>query len=745
MRTWCSGAVLIAITAGAVAAAAEGPSAVGFGEVMTITEVQVPVQVFADDEPLFGLVESDFEVYDEGERRELSAFEVVDLTTRAGTREGMPGSASKAGSEGAHRTLLVLFDLAFNSPRKLSRAAQGIERMLDEQLHPDDRVAIATFDLSQGVTLHSGLTSRRDETRAALAQLRRMFAGKTIEVGPLGAVLTRSRSGQPIAESAASLVTLSTQLGATAALALGGRSMGFEGPAGSLARPGEAESFAIGDGDSRANGVVNSVAATSAEQVGGSLATDANQRSAVNITRATTEAFAEIVTLLRDVPGQRHFLYLSRGLPAVFGRPPFHGAEHAAIAPLMAEMFRAFKSSGWTLQAIDISGVPDPFGGSTPGDASHSTVGFGSDPLVNTAKGTGGEVYENFNDIALATRQVIEKTQLTYLLTFAIANPPADGRYHRLAVRLKGGNRGRRVVHREGYYNPRPTSKRSVLEQRLDLAEELLGDTVGGDFEANSFVAAFAPQDGFGRVAVWLEVPGAAILGEKTQGKLSARLEAYLIDRDQRFADSRVGQLAFDLETVEPRLKSGGLRVFLPLTAPPGEHRLRLRLVEEASGASWMGTASVSVPSAEGLLRLLPPVFPELNPEGLVTRLAGEGAAEIVGNPFRFGGRELVPRARGLCRSGENTSVLLLIEGEELPGRELVSRILDGTEKPVAADRLNWISREERGEDGLERLLGTLSCLDLAPGDYWLEVELHSSRAVPRSRVRSAFAVLPPR
>ncbi len=705
---------------------AQEVSSAGFGEVMTVTEVQVPVHVFADGEPVAGLSEKDFEIYDNGELRELSAFEVVDLTVE----ESAPTVAAVTPSDDAHRSLLVVFDLAFNSPRKLSRAVDGIERMLAEQLHPRDKVAIATFDLRRGITLMTGLTGDRAESQLALSKLRRILGGKRIEAGPFGAVLGRPQTAGNGAGSDGSMTTLSEQLGATAALALAGRQPGFSAPAGTLAREGEASVFSIEDGDNQ----------PTAAEFADTFARDATQRSAISITRATTEAFAEIVTLLRAVPGQKQFLYLSRGLPEILGDPEVGSPEHPAIAPLMAEMFRAFKASGWKLQAVDISGVPDPFGGGLPGDGGPTTVGFASGPLVNTAKGTGGDVYENFNDIALATRQVIEKTRITYLLTFAIANPPDDGKFHRLEVRLKGpAKRGVRLVHRDGYYNQRPLTERTTLERRLDLAQEVLGDTVGGDFEAHTLVVPFAPRQGVGRVAVWLEVLGPAILKEKREGKLPVRLEAYLIDRDQRFADSTVGELAFDLNTVEPRLRSGGLRVYLSLTAPPGEHRLRLRLVEEGTGRSWLGTAAVSVPEASGATRLLSPIFPELFPTGVVARLDDKGE-----NPFRFGGRELVPRASPSCRPGERLPVLLLIEGTA-PNAGLSAQLLSESGKPVAGGQVTWLAREERDEADGEHIFGTVDCSGLSPGQYWLNVSLLGREGGPlNAPARSGFEVLRP-
>src|SRR5262245_61738017 len=111
------------------AAPGEEPSAGSFGEQVTVTVVQVPVQGVADGDPVRGLTEADFEVYDEGQRRELSSFEVVDLTQTVDEAD-----AAGPRSEQAHRSLLVLFDLAFSDRRSLERARRGVAEMIDSQL-----------------------------------------------------------------------------------------------------------------------------------------------------------------------------------------------------------------------------------------------------------------------------------------------------------------------------------------------------------------------------------------------------------------------------------------------------------------------------------------------------------------------------------------------------------------------------------------------------------------------------------
>ncbi len=76
--------------------------------------------------------------------------------------------------------------------------------------------------------------------------------------------------------------------------------------------------------------------------------------------------------------------------------------------------------------------------------------------------------------------QMLRRTGVTYVLTIQPDNLKLDGDYHHLKVELKGQPRGTRVVHRPGYYAPKPFAEQSPLERLLDAASTIVGGVDSG-------------------------------------------------------------------------------------------------------------------------------------------------------------------------------------------------------------------------------------------------------------------------
>src|SRR4029079_13701789 len=104
----------------------------------------------------------------------------------------------------------------------------------------------------------------------------------------------------------------------------------------------------------------------------------------------------------------------------------------------LTKMLEEFKRADCTIQAVDIGGLR----------ADGAARPKGEDSLFMMAQGTGGELYRNSNDLAQAMGDLLERTSVTYVLTFQPGDLSLDGKYHSLRVRLKNDRGGRRVLHR---------------------------------------------------------------------------------------------------------------------------------------------------------------------------------------------------------------------------------------------------------------------------------------------------------
>src|SRR2546423_2305426 len=84
-------------------------------------EVEVPVQVVRDGQPVRGLTQADFELYDGRKKQAVTGFDVVDL--------GVPGAPRQVSSPAARRHFLMLFDLAFSDLKGIVKARAAASTM----------------------------------------------------------------------------------------------------------------------------------------------------------------------------------------------------------------------------------------------------------------------------------------------------------------------------------------------------------------------------------------------------------------------------------------------------------------------------------------------------------------------------------------------------------------------------------------------------------------------------------------
>src|ERR671938_248696 len=89
-------------------------------ETHTVEVVQVPVYVVRDGAAVAGLTRDNFELYVNGKRRTFDYFDVVDFGGPATSPTAAQGQARVPALQG-RRLYLLLFDLAFSSPKAISR------------------------------------------------------------------------------------------------------------------------------------------------------------------------------------------------------------------------------------------------------------------------------------------------------------------------------------------------------------------------------------------------------------------------------------------------------------------------------------------------------------------------------------------------------------------------------------------------------------------------------------------------
>lgn len=139
---------------------------------------------------------------------------------------------------------------------------------------------------------------------------------------------------------------------------------------------------------------------------------------------SVVQAAAVHLATLRD--GRKSLIVISEGL----GGPP----------GVLRDLIRAANDSNTAIYVVDPRGL--------------QVQGALSSFLQSIAYETGGEPLVS-NDIAAAFKRVVKQASAFYLLGYAMAGTPMDGRFHEIKVRVK--QPGLDVRSRSGYWAPRAT------------------------------------------------------------------------------------------------------------------------------------------------------------------------------------------------------------------------------------------------------------------------------------------------
>jgi VWFA-related protein len=591
-------------------------------ETVNVHIVEVPVSVVdSGGNPIRGLTAANFELYDGGKKQAITSFDKVDF----GSTEAV--SAISPLNPAARRSFLLLFDLGYSSPRSLVRAQEAAHRFVTTTVQPRDLVGVGTIDVERGFRLLTAFTSDHDLVAAAISNPGNFHGSDPLQIGNKAFVGDITLEGAP-----------------------------------QQVDPNQS--------------AIDEEGAKSPHSVGNRGARDMAELQ-VRFTRSNEEAIsvrvqkqvdflADLAKTLRGVPGRKQVVLLSEGFDAKYlqGRDArdvkannrdFESATHGEVWNVESDrqygstsnqssldrMVRAFRSSDIVLNAIDIQGVrvqsltaPGVTGTMDVADA--ATAGLNSNAGLHVlSRPTGGEVFQNSNDLKGNFDRMLHAQEVVYILSFqsTTANP---GKFHDLKVKLV--NSPGRVSYRQGYFE---TGGESSADRALTNAEVIVNDIAQDDLHLAAFAAPFPTAKGWAQVPVILDLNGADLARQAKGNAAGAEVFIYAFDSNGLMRDRLYQRLSLDMTKIGDRLKASGVRYYGTLVLPPGKYAIKA-LVLAGGEKRGFKRVDVTVPTA-GDISVLPPIPIDEQPKWILVKSADRG--EHSDYPFELNGQNFIPSA----------------------------------------------------------------------------------------------------
>jgi VWFA-related protein len=589
--------------------------------------VELPVSVLdASGNPVRGLTAANFALYDEKKKQPITSFDAVDFAADA------PASAISPMNPAARRSFVLLFDLGFTAPRSMSRAKEAAQRFVNESVGARDLVAVATVDPDRGYRFITAFTTDRQLVASAIANP------------------ANFRGADPL------------QLANQTVIWEGPRGYESTGSAPVIENTGHAA-----EGDQHMRDLANSAK--------GQLEFAARERIEREI-----DSMSNLARSLRMVPGRKQVVLLSEGFDAKYlqGFDARGSKEQTKMqAQLVAgnqekidtdkmfgnsaamsrvqRMADSFRAADVVLHAIDVQGVR------VQNNLDEGSIINSNGGLFLVARPTGGEVFQNSNDLHSDFERLLRQQEVVYVLGFHTSDN-APGTFHNVSVKLVNAPPGSRAVKPAGYYE---RGRVTSVERALTNAQIIVNDIPQTDLRLNVLATAFPPSGGKpAQVPVIIDINGADLMRETGTVIGGADVFIYAFDTAGIVRDRLYDRVTIEVAKVGDKVRATGIRYYGTLMLPPGSYAVKAlvrtgdpdRGAAEALEKRGYARVNINVP-AEGQIAILPPIPIDEDGKWLLVR---GNRGDNTDYPFEFGGRLFSPTATADMSAGPRRVALFI-------------------------------------------------------------------------------------
>ena len=342
--------------------------------------------------------------------------------------------------------------------------------------------------------------------------------------------------------------------------------------------------------------------------------------------QSAIRTLSSIADFLIAAPGRRKaVMWISPGVPLDLGNcvpidprskePPIclpggmPTPEAVELTQRTDAIFRMAQRANVTIYPIDPSGLGGMANyiesriGVINRPVAHHKATMQQDYLVAAAANTGGRTVLSINEFEPGIRDIFAENASYYLIAFETSNVEADGKLHRIQVKVN--REDVEVRARSGYYSPQPedpkTRKAEVSPESAALAKSIGGLLPTSDLPMKVVLAPFAvPGQRLSTVSIVLgvkePVPEAAAKA-RIDATTELQISAFTPEGDPRGTQRHTAKVTL-------RAGSGGdaeYEVLGKIDLPAGRYRLRLAAHNVASKKDGSVFADVIVPDYSNL------------------------------------------------------------------------------------------------------------------------------------------------
>lgn len=445
------------------------------------------------------------------------------------------------------------------------------------------------------------------------------------------------------------------------------------------------------------------------------------------------------VKAFRDITGRKALIYFSTGLTS---RGELNTQELQWTTDLC-------NKANLSLYPVDVRGLVAlaPGGGAGRGGPAGRDVFNGRnglnqlaslsqsrESLYTLAEETGGTALVDDNDLGKIFSIARQDSSHYYLAGYYVPKPAADGRFHKITVRLNQPS-GLKLIHRPGYYGDEPYPRQTPAQREYTLLHTITQDLHPGDFPLEMATEYFPAGTAGYQVPVLLAFTHEALRALAGDSRLDVELVVLA-----RGPDGITREGIRDQVELRPRGKENRTRFIYQslLVLQPGTYQLTAFLRDNRTGLLARADCPLTLPAATddqaGSL-VLAGEWQE-STAGNQFRVKRGRAAALPPNPLQVGGKILVPRVGTLFRPDETLFIFSRLSGSTVPENDAGYRVTLWNDRDQAIFSSEWRNFGIHA-DGGPAISARLPLNQSPPGLYRLEVTTRGLKSGPLTLERS--------